>query len=254
MSDKPVLQIRDLTFSYNKHNVLEDINLEVQADDYLAILGPNGGGKSTLFRLILGLLTPDSGEIILLGGEPCKMRKYVGYVPQLFNYDYDFPIRVEEVILAGNLSLRSFGRKYSPAELERLEKVLDMVGMQEYRKTQIGSLSGGQRQRIFIARALINDPKLLLLDEPVANVDQKWQSSIYELLYSLHSRLPIIVVTHDIGVISTYIDKIACLNKRMHFHGKTKDGMPRISEMYECPLELVAHEVPHRLLHRHQDD
>ncbi|MDO9549084.1 MAG: ABC transporter ATP-binding protein [Candidatus Marinimicrobia bacterium] len=251
---KPIINLENVSFRYNSQAVLENVNLQVEERDFLGILGPNGGGKTTLLKLILGLVKPQTGSITLFGGEPTINRHLVGYVPQLFNFDFEFPITVREVVLMGILGRRRFRSGYNKTEIELANKVLIKVGMESSSEILIGELSGGQRQRIFIARALATEPKLLLLDEPLANIDQQWQHSIYELLNDLNQEIAIVVVTHDVGIVSTYIDKIACLNRTMHFHGSTKDGIPKISEMYQCPFEFVGHEVPHRLLEKHDHD
>ncbi len=254
MMKKPIITLENVSFRYNTQAILENVSLQVEEHDFLGILGPNGGGKTTLLKLILGLVKPYSGTITLFGGEPIANRHRVGYVPQLFNFDFEFPITVREVVLMGIIGKRRFRRGYNKAEIEISNKVLNKVGMNSSAETLIGDLSGGQRQRIFIARALATEPQLLLLDEPVANIDQQWQHSIYELLNELNKEIAIVVVTHDVGIVATYIDKIACLNRTMHFHGSTKDGIPKISEMYQCPFEFVGHEVPHRLLGKHNHD
>jgi len=248
---KTLIKLENVSFRYNTQTVLENVSLQVEERDFLGILGPNGGGKTTLLKLVLGLLRPYSGKITLFGGEPIINRHLVGYVPQLFNFDFEFPITVREVVLMGIIGKRRFRHGYNKTEIELSDKVLNKVGMNSYAETLIGDLSGGQRQRIFIARALATAPLLLLLDEPVANIDQQWQHSIYELLHELNKEIAIVVVTHDVGIVATYIDKIACLNRTMHFHGSTKDGIPKISEMYQCTFEFVGHEIPHRLLERH---
>jgi len=248
---KTLIKLENVSFRYNTQTVLENVSLQVEKRDFLGILGPNGGGKTTLLKLVLGLLRPYSGKITLFGGEPIINRHLVCYVPQLFNFDFEFPITVREVVLMGIIGKRRFRHGYNKTEIELSDKVLNKVGMNSYAETLIGDLSGGQRQRIFIARALATAPLLLLLDEPVANIDQQWQHSIYELLHELNKEIAIVVVTHDVGIVATYIDKIACLNRTMHFHGSTKDGIPKISEMYQCPFEFVGHEIPHRLLEKH---
>jgi len=259
MDKQAIVELEQVFFSYEGVPVLEDANLVVKQKDFLGVIGPNGGGKTTLLKLILGLIRPDSGTIRIFGRPPKEGRKLVGYMPQTFNFDFDFPISVMEVVLMGRLGRRGLVRKYSKSDVQICLKALERVGMEQLKDRQIGNLSGGQKQRVFIARALATEPELLLLDEPVSSIDQQWQRSFYELLNELNQEIAIILVTHDVSVISTYIDNIACVNGRVHYHGSTKDGVSRISEMYQCPVELIVHEVshkaiPHRLLENREDD
>ncbi|MBD3184128.1 ATP-binding cassette domain-containing protein [Candidatus Poribacteria bacterium] len=259
MKKRTIVKLQDVFFSYDEAPVLENVSFEIKEQDFLGIIGPNGGGKSTLLKLILGLLKPDSGTIKVFDTSPKKGRKSIGYMPQIFKSDFDFPISVMEVTLMGRLGKKSLGRKYSQEDIDICLDVLEKVDMKDYKDRQINNLSGGQRQRIFIARALATEPKLLLLDEPVSSIDQKWQQSFYELLHKLSEKLAIVLVSHDIGVISTYIDKIACVSGSIYYHGSTKDGLSKISEMYQCPIELLVHgvphsSIPHRLLESRKDD
>jgi len=217
-----ILSIKNLTFSYSKQIVLEDINLEVDKKEFLAIIGPNGGGKSTLLKLIIGLLTPTKGEINLY-------EKKIGYVPQNTNINNTFPIKVWEVV--------SLGYKPTSKVKEKVLKVLKEVNAKDFYDKKIGELSGGQRQRVLIARALFSDPKLLLLDEPTSNIDPKTSESIYELLQKLNKDITIIVVSHDITVSLKYATKIAYINKNIFMHESPnlsfeKDG-------HFCEVELM---------------
>jgi zinc transport system ATP-binding protein len=218
------------------------MNLEIQERDFLTIIGPNGGGKTTILKLILGLIEPQKGIVRVFGKSPKHGRKYVGYLPQLFLFDFDFPITVMEVVLMGRLRMSRVGHSYSDIDVKAASHALDKVGLLDYQDHQIGGLSGGQRQRVFIARALATEPRILLLDEPVASVDATWQQSFYELLHKLNKDIAIVMVTHDLSVVSTYIDKIACVNKKLYYHGSKKDGMRKIADMYECPVHLISHE------------
>ena len=207
----------------------------------MSIIGPNGGGKTTILKLILGLLEPDQGFVEVFGKSPRKSRKLFGYLPQHIIFDFDFPISVQEVVLMGRLGKRTIGKKYTKKDIDICMDTLTRVGMHEYKNKDIGRLSGGQRQRVFIARALATEPKILLLDEPVSSVDTQWQQTFYELLHRLNKEMTIILVTHDISVVSTYIDKIACVNKKLYYHGSKKEGMHKVAEMYECPVQLLTH-------------
>ncbi len=253
MKRDTLVTMEHVFFSYDGVVVLQDLNLEIQERDFLTIIGPNGGGKTTILKLILGLIEPQEGVIRVFGKPPKHGRKYVGYLPQLFLFDFDFPITVMEVVLMGRLRMSRVGRPYSDADVKAASHALDKVGLLDFREHQIGGLSGGQRQRVFIARALTTEPKILLLDEPVASVDATWQQSFYELLHKLNKEIAIVMVTHDLSVVSTYIDKIACVNKKLYYHGSKKDGMRKIADMYECPVHLISHEHKHTSSGDHDD-
>ncbi len=253
MERDTLVTMEHVYFSYNGVVVLQDLNLEIQERDFLTIIGPNGGGKTTILKLILGLIGPQEGIIRVFGKPPKHARKYVGYLPQLFLFDFDFPITVMEVVLMGRLRMSRVGRPFSETDVQAASHALEKVGLLDLRDHQIGGLSGGQRQRVFIARALATEPRILLLDEPVASVDATWQQSFYELLHKLNKEIAIVMVTHDLSVVSTYIDKIACVNKKLYYHGSKKEGMRKIAEMYECPVHLISHELGHTTPGDHDD-
>jgi zinc transport system ATP-binding protein len=252
MNKETIVEMKNVSFAYNFSPVLEEVNLIIQKNDFLGIIGPNGGGKTTLLKILLGLLPPRTGEVLVFGKPPKASRKYVSYVPQIFSYDFDFPISVLDVALMGRLNRQKIGKYYSIEDKTASLDALAKVGMEQFQDTAIGDLSGGQRQRVFIAHALASKPKLLLLDEPVASIDPQWQLAFFTLLDELNKNISIVLVTHDVSVISTYIDQIACVNRTIHFHGKTKDGIHQISQMYHCPVDLVAHSIPHRSLKGHE--
>jgi zinc transport system ATP-binding protein len=240
-----VVELKNVYFSYSNVSVLESINITIKEKDFLSIIGPNGGGKTTILKVILGLLEPNKGTVCVFNTSAKKARKHIGYLPQHISFDFDFPISVHEVVLMGRLGKRGIGRKYTETDVSVCMQALEKVGMQKYKTHELGKLSEGQRQRVFIARALSTEPRLLLLDEPVSSVDTQWQQAFYELLHDLNKEITIVLVTHDISVVSTYIDKIACLNKKLYYHGSKKDGMHMISEMYECPVQLITHTSTH---------
>ncbi len=245
MKNNIVVELKDVCFSYTNISVLESINITIKEKDFLSIIGPNGGGKTTILKIILGLLEPNKGMVYVFNASAKKARKHIGYLPQHISFDFDFPISVQEVVLMGRLGKRGIGRKFTETDVSVCMQVLEKVGMQKYKNSELGKLSGGQRQRVFIARALSTEPRLLLLDEPVSSVDTQWQQAFYELLHDLNKEITIVLVTHDISVVSTYIDKIACLNKKLYYHGSKKEGMHKISEMYECPVQLITHTPTH---------
>lgn len=254
MKTQTIIRLQNVHFSYNAIPVLEDISLSIRQTDFLGIIGPNGGGKTTLLKLILGLLEPTQGDIRVFGQSPRKMRHLIGYMPQLFVFDFSFPISVMEVALMGRLSRNKLGRRFSKSDHQIAYEALKKVGMESLRDRDIGELSGGQRQRVFIARALAMQPRVLLLDEPVASVDPQWQKQFFELLHQLNNELAIVLVTHDVSVLASQIDQLACVNRKLFYHGSTREGIHKISELYHCPMEIAVHEVPHRLLGDHHHD
>lgn len=248
---KEVIELHDVWVNYGNVTVLESINLTVHDKDFLGIIGPNGGGKSTLLKVILGLITPDKGIVKLLGDNPEKMRKYVGYVPQYASFNLTFPISVWEVVLMGRMKTIGPLRRYGKKDYQAAQEALEKVKMLEYKDRQISELSGGQRQRVFIARSLVNDPKLLILDEPATGVDAVMQKEFYELLSELKQHIAIIMVSHDISAISIYVDKVACLNRKLHYHDSKELSPEDLDASYACPVEMLAHGMPHRVLKLH---
>lgn len=250
---KEIIRLEGVSFDYGDHRVLEDINLKVYEDDFLGIIGPNGGGKSTLLKIILGLLTPTEGKIFLFDKNPKEGRKFVGYVPQYTLVDRNFPINVEQVILSGRINYTDFLKRYSDNDRKIAENVMNIMGIEKLGKIQIGKLSGGQLQRVLIARALSTEPKLLLLDEPTSNIDVQAETDFYDFLQELSQKMAIILVTHDTGAISSQVKTIACINKTLHYHGE-KSIPPKVFEkLYGCPIELIGHGIPHRVLEEHDD-
>jgi len=246
-----VVKLKNVWAQYDGTTVLEDINLSINKDDYLGLIGPNGGGKTTLLKLLLGLIAPSRGEVTVLGENPEKGRKHIGYVPQHSLFDRDFPISVMEVVLTGRLSHTKRFRRYSRADRQDAAEALRAVDMLDFQDRQIGLLSGGQQQRVFVARALVGEPKLLLLDEPMSNVDTPMQEDFYELLQRLKQRMPIVLVSHDISAVSVYVEKIACLNRRLFYHGGKELTPEDLEAAYQCPIQMIAHGVPHRVLKEH---
>lgn len=252
MENREIVSLNNIRVSYGDVNVLENVTLTVLDHDFLGIIGPNGGGKSTLLKVILGLIKPDAGEVTVFGTNPSRARQKIGYVAQKFLFDLDFPASVLDVVMMGRYRQRGLFKKYTKIDKEASRQALEKVGMQAYEKRQIGKLSGGQQQRVFVARALVSEPELLLLDEPTASVDPTMQTEFYELLENLKNDLAIIMVSHDVGAISVYVDKIACLNSEMFYHGSSEISPEILEATYKCPVQLIAHgDVPHRVLKEH---
>jgi zinc transport system ATP-binding protein len=248
------IEVRDLWFSYGKNLVLKDVEFVLEQGDFLGIIGPNGGGKTTLLKLLLGILKPDRGRIRILGEEPHDAKLRVGYVPQDTAFNRTFPISVMDVVLMGRLARTRVGFGYSREDRGKVREVLEGVGMWEYRQRSIGQISGGQRQRVFIARALVTDPKILFLDEPTASVDPEFQTDLYDFLKELNERVTIVVITHDIGVISSHMKSIACINKHFIFHAGGQITQEMLDMAYQCPVDLIAHGLPHRVLPTHKEE
>jgi zinc transport system ATP-binding protein len=245
-----VAELRHVTVSLSGNVVLEDVCLDIEAGDYMAILGPNGSGKTTLLKVLLGLIEPDQGEVRVFGGPPRRARDRIGYVPQHSRFDLSFPIRVVDVVLMGRLGHDRLGRPNARDRAAALS-ALERVEMQGIGRRPIGTLSGGQLQRVLIARALVQEPELLLLDEPTSSLDERVGHSVWELFEELSQEMTVVVVTHDIGAISRWVRSVACLNRVLHHHG-TPELTPEILEAtYGCPVDLLAHGHPHRVLDAH---
>jgi zinc transport system ATP-binding protein len=252
MTEK-IVSIKGLWICRAEHAVLEDINLELVSGDFLGLIGPNGGGKSTLLKAILGLIKPDRGSIALFGLPPAAARSRVGYMPQKTVFDRSFPVNVLDVVLMGRYSRRGLMHRYGSADRQAALKALGAVGMQDRAMREIGALSGGEQQRVFVARSLVSDPELLLLDEPTAGVDSAQQTEFYDLLCHLNRdlQIAIMLVSHDVTAISKYVNKIACLNQRLYYHDSKELCNDDIEKAYGCPVEMIAHGMPHRVLREH---
>ena len=255
-----IVEIKDLCFAYNGQTVLENVNLNIQQGDFIAMIGPNGGGKTTLLKLMLGLLKPSKGSIRVLGDTTEKASHHIGYVSQDVHLNRRFPITSLDVVLMGNLGPNKRWGRSSPQDRREALDALERMEIEAFADSKIGQLSGGQRQRVLIARALVTNPKVLLLDEPTASIDAKGQAEFYRLLKELNEDITILVVSHDLVAISTYVKSVACVNKRLHYHHHAEITGEMLEEMYPCveegtcPVELVAHGLPHRVLHKHDSE
>lgn len=252
MAGREVVQLDDIWVHYDGIPVLEGINLSVEPNDFLGIIGPNGGGKTTLLKVILGLIKPTRGRVSVMGQTPERGRRFIGYISQHNLFDRDFPVSVLDVVLMGRYSKVGLFQRYSEEDRRIASETLKTVEMLDYKDRQVGKLSGGEQQRVFIARALATDPKLLLLDEPTASIDTNMQAEFYELIENLKQRMTIVLVSHDISAVSIYVDKIACLNHQLFYHGSKEVSAEELEKTYHCPIQLIAHgAVPHRILKEH---
>jgi zinc transport system ATP-binding protein len=237
----PVIEVSGVSFSYGDIPALQNLTLDVPKGEFLGIVGPNAGGKSTLLKLILGLLEPQAGRIRVLGASPRKGRRSVGYVPQYPSFPRDFPISVEQTVLLGRLGLGSMWGGYRKSDKAIARRVMQEVEVGDLARRQIGSLSGGQLQRVLLARALACEPEILILDEPTANIDLRLESDIFDLLRGLNARMSILVVSHDIAFISSYVTRVACLNRTLVCHHTDAIDGQVIQDLYGEDVRMVAH-------------
>ena len=235
----PLIEIKNLSAGYDSRTVLRNINLTVYDRDFLGIIGPNGGGKTTLIKCILGLLKPTGGEILYRGGRALKM----GYLPQYNSIDRKFPITVEEVILSGLSSQKSLISRFTAAHREKARQVIARMGLEGLEERAIGALSGGQLQRALLGRAIISDPQLVVLDEPSTYIDKRFEARL--------------LVSHDIGTVLQQVKSIACVNETLDYHPDTGISEEWLERNFNCPIELLGHgALPHRILaeHKHGDE
>lgn len=252
-----IVEMKDVWFAYNGQTVLQNVNLNIRQEDFIAMIGPNGGGKTTLLKLMLGLLEPAKGSIRVMGKSTSRASHHIGYVPQDVHINRNFPITAIDVVLMGKLEPKKRLTRGSRQGRREALEALERMEMAAHADSKVGELSGGQRQRVFIARALVTQPQLLLLDEPTASIDTKGQADFFRLLKTLNKDVAILVVSHDLMAISTYVKSVACVNKRLHFHHQAEITAEMLETMYPCteedvcPVELVAHGLPHRVLKNH---
>lgn len=238
-----VIKLQQVNFAYQAAQLaLQEVDLEVTRGEFLGIIGPNGGGKTTLLRLLLGLLKPLSGVIDILGTKPGAANRQIGYVPQFTTFNLEFPISVLEVVLIGRLGKARSFFSYSKEDRVKALEVLQQLGIAECYKQPIATLSGGQLQRVMLARALVCEPKILLLDEPTANIDIHAEKNIFELLQAINSKVTILVVSHDLGFISKYIKRVACLNRKLICHDTFALTPEIIQQVYGIPIRVISHE------------
>ncbi len=237
-----MIALEDVTFTFGGPLILERVSLEVADKEFLGLVGPNGGGKSTLLKIVLGLLQPTSGKAWIAGKPPAKARVLMGYVPQHARYPKDFPITVEETVLMGRLGKTRLIGGYLPSDHAIARQTMEAVGVLSLSRRPIGSLSGGELQRTLIARALASEPKLLLLDEPTAGIDPGGVREIFDFLATLTSRMTIVVVSHDIGFISRYVTRVACLNRTLICHQTQAITGEIIEKLYGMPVRIIRHD------------
>lgn len=246
MMEQTLIQIRGIDAAYQKQVALTNVSLTIRPGDFIGMIGPNGGGKTTLVKIILGLLKPTRGHI-----EYAIDKSAIGYLPQGTQVDGAFPITVREVVASGLEKGLKKKRRDRAQESRHIDTVLEQVGMQELQSRPIGQLSGGEFQRTMLARAIISSPSLLVLDEPDTHVDNRFELELYGLLKDLNEQMAILLVSHDIGTISPYIKTIACVNRDLHYHSSNEISEEQL-KVYNCPIEIITHgDVPHRVMREH---
>jgi zinc transport system ATP-binding protein len=252
------VEVKDVTVSRSGILMLDRVSLAVHQGDFAAIVGPNGAGKTTLLKVIIGLLKPDSGTSQVMGATSGKLTQSgvrIGYVPQIMSLDLSFPVSVFDTVLMGTYGTVGVGRRAGRADKDRAFHAMERVGIADLGKRPIGRLSGGQRQRVFIARALANDPHVLILDEPTTGVDSAASWNLYALLHEIkNSGVTTLLVSHDIGVVASYVDVVACLNKSVVAHGRPEDVLnsKSLTDMYGCDAAYLHHgNAPHVVVEEH---
>lgn len=252
---KNALSFRGVNFSYGTDPVLRDVTFSVPQGEFLIIIGPNGGGKTTLLKLALGLLVPDSGTVSVFGKKPGEDRSVAGYVPQDTGRNRDFPITALEVVLQGRLGFPGGRLSYGKKDREAAMEALKALKMEPLAGRSMGELSQGQRQRVLIARGLASDPGVLFLDEPLASIDPETRDMLLTLLGELCGRLTVVMVSHDMSAVSAHATAVACVNRKVFYHDSAEIGPDAMEQVWgRCPVELVAHGIPHRVLAVHDHD
>lgn len=249
MEEIELLKVSEVSLNYGGENVLEGINLSVKRGDFMGLIGPNGGGKTSLLKVILGLLKPQLGSVSFNSDE--MDLSDIGYLPQISESDLSFPLSVRDVILSGLMNKKKSNARMSHSDIEIGDKVIRDLGLQRLLKKRLDQLSGGELQRVYLGRALVGTPKLLILDEPGNFVDSAFEQDFYDKLKELNNTISILMVSHDIGTISAYVKSFACINKVLHYHDSGKITNEQLKG-YGCPIQLIAHgDVPHTVLDRH---
>lgn len=250
-----IIKIENLSAGYDRKTVLHDINLEIFEKDFLGIIGPNGGGKTTLMKVILGLLKPSEGKITFYdNGMPVEQLE-IGYLPQYNSIDKKFPISIYEVILSGLNRQKSLFNRFTKEHHERVKETISMMGLEGMENKPIGQLSGGQMQRALLGRAIVSNPKAIILDEPNTYIDKRFEARLYSLLEEINKQRTVILVSHDIGSVLQTVKSIACVNGTLDYHPQSEVSAEWIEEKLQCPIELLGHgELPHRVLKKHNHD
>jgi zinc transport system ATP-binding protein len=250
----PIVEIRDVAYAYSGEAVLQNVSLDIRQGDFMAVIGPNGGGKTTLLKLMLGILKPDRGTVRIFGIQPREAASRIGYVPQDIHVNRGFPISVQDVVSMGRVRGGGGWRPFSKKDMAIVQQALGQVEMWHLRSRRMDDLSGGQRQRVFLARALVSKPEILFLDEPMSSVDTKGQTDFYDYLLELNRTVTIVVVSHDAMILSSHAKSVACVNRQLFFHNAPEITKDMLEMAYHCPVELIGHGLPHRVFPEHGED
>ncbi|MGM0598479.1 MAG: metal ABC transporter ATP-binding protein [Candidatus Rifleibacteriota bacterium] len=243
MNEQGIIKFEGVNFSYSPDNtVLQDINVNISSGEFACIVGPNGGGKTTFIKLILGLLTPNSGTIKVLGKSPRKSLHKIGYVPQQSKFDSNFPVSVLDVVLMGCLNKGFFWGSYNKKHKEQAYQAIKEVGMEGLANRSFADLSGGQRQRTLVARAIVTDPEILLLDEPTSNIDIHGTEHFYKLFEKLNRKYTILMVSHDIGFVSNRVKSVICIRQTLQVHPISELTGDTLQKLYGTGVSAIRHD------------
>ena len=246
-----IVSLKNVSINYGNYKVLDTVNLEIFTNDFIGIIGPNGGGKTTLIKAILGMI-PYEGEIIISDSLRGSGHTQIGYMPQISSFDKSFPISVLEVVISGLQGQKKLVSNYNESDYQRANDLLRMSGIESIADKPIGEISGGQMQRALLCRAVISNPKLLILDEPTNFVDNKYENELYTTLNKLNDHMAIVMISHDIGTITSVVKSIVCVNKHVHRHNSNIITNEQLIN-YDCPIQIVSHgHVPHTILANHK--
>ena len=248
-----LLSIVKASVSLSGVTVLKDVSIDVRKKDFIGIIGPNGGGKTTLIKLMLGLIKPYTGKVVYHIPHSIGKSK-IGYLPQVHGFDSKFPISVQDVILSGISGKRKLISRHTTEDRDKAAHWMDKLGISKLQKKPVGNLSGGEMQRVFLCRSLISEPELIILDEPDTYVDNRFERELYDELHELNDQMAIVLVSHDVGTISYYIKSIACVNKEIHYHPSNIITEKQLAS-YNCPVQIITHgDVPHTILGKHDHE
>ena len=240
------VSLHDVNVYYNNKAILNSVNLEIRSDDFIGVIGPNGGGKTTLIKTILKM-TQYSGLV-----DYHKANLKIGYMPQIQQFDKTFPITLRDVVVSGLQSEKGLWKSYTKQDFKRADALIEMTGIKHLINNAIGELSGGEFQRVMLCRSIITNPEILILDEPANFVDNKFEKELYELLKALNEKMAIVMVSHDLGTIASYVKSFVCVNRSVHHHQSNKIT-PEQLNYYDCPIQLISHgEIPHIVLEKHK--
>lgn len=255
-SINPIIRLEHICAAYDRKQVLEDVDLTIYDRDFLGVIGPNGGGKTTLMKIILGLLKPESGRISFYEGGKEVPTISMGYLPQYNSIDKKFPISVYDVVLSGLNKQKSLFRSFSSEQREQVQRVIVRMGLEGLEKRAIGQLSGGQLQRALLGRAIVSSPSVVILDEPNTYIDKRFEAELYSLLNEINKECAIVLVSHDIGTVLQNVKSIACVSGHLDYHPDTQIPVEWLEKHFGCPIDLIGHgNLPHRVLmcHHHHE-